>query len=283
MAAAKLDGMVDTKRFLTIDPFMYIDTLASLAAARGEPVGEFENPGWYDASQSRWRPGPPLPGWPFFREPYRFMTAMILRALGQIVSFESAQKRQWRTLIDVVIERLEDGPPGEMFVWSSLATTVRLHRPIEDSTWLNYASLSIPTTHESVRDLLQVVWRNHGFLLRDGSLADYTAWTSFSLTVIGYFRDIIPLFATDETIWQHFGYGRPDISRWLTSDVRAIARQAWQSRDFTPMPILADALQDAGCDDELMLLHLRDHTATHCRGCWALRKILSPPFDASQS
>ena len=34
------------------------------------------------------------------------------------------------------------------------------------------------------------------------------------------------------------------------------------------MPILADALQDAGCDDEAILGHSRDEKATHVRGCW---------------
>jgi hypothetical protein len=36
------------------------------------------------------------------------------------------------------------------------------------------------------------------------------------------------------------------------------------------MPILADALQDAGCDADALLNHLRDPHATHVRGCWAL-------------
>jgi len=39
------------------------------------------------------------------------------------------------------------------------------------------------------------------------------------------------------------------------------------------MPILADALQDAGCDSAL-LSHLRDVNATHVSGCWALDLVL---------
>ena len=48
----------------------------------------------------------------------------------------------------------------------------------------------------------------------------------------------------------------------------------YESRDFSAMPILADALQDAGCDNDDILNHLRDATATHVRGCWALDLVL---------
>ena len=40
------------------------------------------------------------------------------------------------------------------------------------------------------------------------------------------------------------------------------------------MPILADALQDAGCEDEQILAHCRDPQATHFRGCWVVDLVL---------
>ena len=42
----------------------------------------------------------------------------------------------------------------------------------------------------------------------------------------------------------------------------------------TAGPVLADALQDAGCDGDELLSHLRDPNATHVRGCWALDLVL---------
>ena len=54
----------------------------------------------------------------------------------------------------------------------------------------------------------------------------------------------------------------------------ALAKSIDKSQDFSGMPILADALQDAGCDGEELLNHLRDTSATHVRGCWALDLIL---------
>ena len=61
---------------------------------------------------------------------------------------------------------------------------------------------------------------------------------------------------------------------WRTSDVMALANGVYAERAFERMPILADALQDAGCDNADILAHLRDETATHVRGCWALDLVV---------
>jgi len=60
---------------------------------------------------------------------------------------------------------------------------------------------------------------------------------------------------------------------WLTSTVVALARQIYDSRDFSAMPILADALQDAGCDNEAILDHCRG-PGPHVRGCWVVDLLL---------
>jgi hypothetical protein len=61
---------------------------------------------------------------------------------------------------------------------------------------------------------------------------------------------------------------------WRTSTVAALANEMYVSRDFSAMPILADALQDAGCDREAILIHCRDPQATHVRGCWVVDLVL---------
>jgi hypothetical protein len=60
---------------------------------------------------------------------------------------------------------------------------------------------------------------------------------------------------------------------WLTSTVVALDRQMYESRDFGAMPILADALQDAGCENEDLLNHCRSESV-HVRGCWVLDLVL---------
>jgi hypothetical protein len=51
--------------------------------------------------------------------------------------------------------------------------------------------------------------------------------------------------------------------------VLKLARAAYDERAFERLPILADALEDAGCADEALLGHLRG-PGPHARGCWAL-------------
>jgi hypothetical protein len=63
-------------------------------------------------------------------------------------------------------------------------------------------------------------------------------------------------------------------SEWRTDTAKSLARQMYDSRDFGAMPILADALQDAGCEDEHILNHCRDANATHVRGCWVVDLVL---------
>jgi hypothetical protein len=61
---------------------------------------------------------------------------------------------------------------------------------------------------------------------------------------------------------------------WRTDTARAIAAQMYESRDFGAMPILADALQDAGCDNDDVLNHCRDEKGVHVRGCWVVDLVL---------
>jgi hypothetical protein len=61
---------------------------------------------------------------------------------------------------------------------------------------------------------------------------------------------------------------------WRTDTVLTLARQMYASREFSAMPILADALQDAGCTNEGILSHCRDANQIHVRGCWVVDLVL---------
>jgi hypothetical protein len=61
---------------------------------------------------------------------------------------------------------------------------------------------------------------------------------------------------------------------WRTDTAVALARQMYEAREFSAMPILADALQDAGCDNEDVLTHCRDVKQGHVRGCWVVDLVL---------
>jgi hypothetical protein len=61
---------------------------------------------------------------------------------------------------------------------------------------------------------------------------------------------------------------------WRTAAAVSLARQMYESRDFGNMPILADALEDAGCDSADILTHCRDPKQVHVRGCWVVDLVL---------
>ena len=61
---------------------------------------------------------------------------------------------------------------------------------------------------------------------------------------------------------------------WLTSDVQALGNSILYSKAFELLPIFADALQDAGCENESILGHLRGGTM-HLRGCVFVEMILN--------
>ncbi|MCI0704151.1 MAG: hypothetical protein L0241_24095 [Planctomycetia bacterium] len=67
----------------------------------------------------------------------------------------------------------------------------------------------------------------------------------------------------------------PFSSSWRTDTALSLARQMYESREFSAMPILADALQDAGCDNEEVLNHCRDDQQQHVRGCWVVDLVLN--------
>ena len=58
-------------------------------------------------------------------------------------------------------------------------------------------------------------------------------------------------------------------SSWFTSTVIKLAEGIYAERAFDRLPILADALQDAGCDNEDILSHCRTG-GLHVRGCWVV-------------
>lgn len=57
--------------------------------------------------------------------------------------------------------------------------------------------------------------------------------------------------------------------RWQTSTVVELAHTIYDHKAFERLPLLADALMDAGCDSEDILNHCRQQ-AEHVRGCWVV-------------
>src|SRR5262249_8474012 len=56
-------------------------------------------------------------------------------------------------------------------------------------------------------------------------------------------------------------------------DLQWVARGVYEERRFADLPILADALEDAGCADADVLAHCRS-PGPHVRGCWVVDLLL---------
>jgi hypothetical protein len=72
----------------------------------------------------------------------------------------------------------------------------------------------------------------------------------------------------------------PTVLAWNDGTVRRLAAGIYEERqlpagtlDNACLAILADALLDAGCDNEDLIQHCRE-AGSHVRGCWALDLIL---------
>ncbi|MEO2088326.1 MAG: hypothetical protein ABGY75_02360 [Gemmataceae bacterium] len=62
---------------------------------------------------------------------------------------------------------------------------------------------------------------------------------------------------------------------WRSETVVALAAGVYAERAFDRLPILADALEEAGCDNADVLAHCRDPHQPHARGCWVVDLVLN--------
>lgn len=61
--------------------------------------------------------------------------------------------------------------------------------------------------------------------------------------------------------------------RWLTSTVLDLANLIYSERQFERMPLLGDALMDAGCDNDEVIKHCHG-PGPHVLGCWVVDLLL---------
>jgi hypothetical protein len=98
--------------------------------------------------------------------------------------------------------------------------------------------------------------------------------------------DFKPYFTTEEEKQSHshllrdlFGnlfYQVAAATNWLAWDggaVPALAQAIYDERAFDRLPVLADALEEAGCDHAGLLSHCRAR-GVHVRGCWVVDVLL---------
>jgi hypothetical protein len=97
-------------------------------------------------------------------------------------------------------------------------------------------------------------------------------------TVPAIRRSLDALPALDAVSLIHCLFGNPFrpvtiAQSWQTPTAVAIARTIYDERGFQDLPVLADALEDAGGTDADILNHLRG-PGPHVRGCWVVDLLL---------
>jgi hypothetical protein len=60
---------------------------------------------------------------------------------------------------------------------------------------------------------------------------------------------------------------------WHDGLISTMAQQIYEERRFDDLPVLADALEEAGCNEGTILEHARSH-GPHVRGCWVIDCLL---------
>jgi hypothetical protein len=84
-------------------------------------------------------------------------------------------------------------------------------------------------------------------------------------------------------VYEIFGnpYRAPGVDRsmllWRDATLTKLAQTIYEERRFGDLPILADALEEAGCTDADVLSHCRE-PGEHVRGCWVVDLMLGKDF-----
>ena len=95
-------------------------------------------------------------------------------------------------------------------------------------------------------------------------LDQWSVWPLSGAVQTALLRDIFGLMPFRRT---------PLHPSWRTTNVIDLARTIYEERTFDRLPILADALMDAGCTEDEILMHCRSE-GPHVRGCWVIDLLL---------
>ena len=95
----------------------------------------------------------------------------------------------------------------------------------------------------------------------------YYRYVPAALHSVGHVRDV----------FEPVGVPRVSFSpEWRSTAVLALADRMYRDQDFAAMPVLHDALMEAGCAADAMLDHCKTPHG-HVRGCWVVDMILRKP------
>ena len=198
---------------------------------------------------------------------------------------KKVSERQLRLLIAAVCRRVQHLLDGPEFLALIDAGERVADKMLSPSTLARYRT-NCPSISAGDFTEEETRWAEHSVEFNGPVLAKRAVWLSGALDAkkaVASLHYAARAMRSRDTIHEEFSnqcnilreiFGNPfrpvtlDPSR-LTSTVTALAQMMYDTREFTAMPILADALQDASCDNEAILTHCRG-PGPHVRGCWAI-------------
>ena len=148
-----------------------------------------------------------------------------------------------------------------------LAERVFLPRAILEQTLRDDRNAFLPNTAAEVVGRWTVDWENFS---REYPWAtgDAATWKARLVTALA------PTYATCAQPAQSVLFD----PAWLTPDVSGITQGIIENRAFDRLPILADALEDAGCDNAVVLGHCRANSP-HAGRCWVVAALAGMRLD----
>ena len=161
-------------------------------------------------------------------------------------------------------ERYADGEAGPDVVAAMRGPPSSPQRNVAAS-WAAEAltTLAAGWLSASARNLVEVADRA-ARALRDA--AGEMTWRAARRRQVGYLCDLRGrLFHTVKF--------DPAWKRWKEGLVVVMARAIYDEHRYAELPILADALEEAGCEERPILAHCRS-PREHVRGCWAVDLLL---------
>ena len=178
---------------------------------------------------------------------------------GHVSAYEVARQLEFTAITDVWLDGTHAGfDAARCEGWNQLSDSEGRPAAPPPTITDHYSGWDAERTAKSCASLV-IDWS----LAIDGGGTEEPAYIAERMAQLALLRDI---------------FGNPFRpvsldSAWLTSDVLALARGIYDERAFDRMPILADALQDAGCDNDAILTHCRG-SEPHVRGCWVVDLLL---------
>jgi hypothetical protein len=116
-----------------------------------------------------------------------------------------------------------------------------------------------------------------GTVARDARYATGERQNEESIAQCRLLRDIFGPFPFHPTPAVH-----PEWLAWHDGLISRLARSIYEERGFEQLPILGDALEEAGCSEERILGHCRQ-AGEHARGCWVVDLLLGKESSAGSS